>query len=114
MIDMNKPVRRFLALFLCAQPVFWMSDVALAQSLGGKSDRSADTEPPPGSEPSIAMPAPRFGLVGEQVQDASRPPELPAVDQPVDPEAYVCGPGDLLGLNFWGVQNFRLAVRVDL
>ena len=44
----------------------------------------------------------------------SPPGSLPPVDQAVDPEAYVCGPGDVLELNFWGLQNFRYRVTVDL
>ncbi|WP_242335606.1 SLBB domain-containing protein [Anaeromyxobacter sp. SG66] len=40
--------------------------------------------------------------------------EPPAIDQPVDPDQYVCGPGDVLDLNFWGVQNFKFRATVDL
>ena len=39
---------------------------------------------------------------------------MPAVDQVVDPDTYVCGPGDVLDLSFWGLQNFRHRVTIDL
>jgi polysaccharide biosynthesis/export protein len=41
-------------------------------------------------------------------------PGAPPVDEPVDPDTYVCGPGDVLQLNFWGIQNFKLLAKVDL
>lgn len=33
---------------------------------------------------------------------------------PVDPQKYVCGRGDVFELNFWGRQNFKLRITVDL
>jgi polysaccharide biosynthesis/export protein len=37
-----------------------------------------------------------------------------ALDQPIDPNAYICGPGDVFDLNFWGPQNFRMRIAADL
>jgi len=37
-----------------------------------------------------------------------------SIEQPIDPELYICGPGDIFDLNFWGAQNFRLKIAVDL
>jgi len=37
-----------------------------------------------------------------------------SLEQPIDPDQYVCGAGDGLELNFWGQQNLRLAIKVDL
>ena len=51
--------------------------------------------------------------------DASRlmapgaPPAVP-VDEPLDPERYILGPNDVLEIHFWGVENFRLRITVDL
>jgi protein involved in polysaccharide export with SLBB domain len=47
------------------------------------------------------------------------PPAAPAplplsLESPIDPETYVCGPGDVFELDFWGVQNFRLKLTTDL
>ena len=36
------------------------------------------------------------------------------MDEPIDPARYVLGPNDVLELHFWGVENFRLRVTVDL
>src|SRR5437879_2840858 len=33
-------------------------------------------------------------------------PSLP-LEQPLDPDKYICGRGDLFELNFWGRQNFK-------
>lgn len=51
------------------------------------------------TEPSRAMPA--------------TPTAFP-LDEPLDPGRYVLGPGDVLELHFWGVENFRIRVTVDL
>jgi polysaccharide export outer membrane protein len=40
------------------------------------------------------------------------PPALP-LEGPIDPDKYICGRGDVLELNFWGRQNFKLRVTVD-
>lgn len=37
-----------------------------------------------------------------------------SVEQPIDPTTYLCGPGDTFELDFWGQQNFRLRMSVDL
>ncbi len=104
--------RRGLALLLCAQPVFWMSNVALAQTLQPGSLATS----PPSAAPALTMPV----APGEtEVVRHERPmmaalPGLPAVDEPIDPDTYVCGPGDVLELNFWGLQNFKLRANIDL
>src|SRR5262249_39610595 len=36
------------------------------------------------------------------------------LEEPLDPGKYVCGRGDTFELNFWGQQNFRLRVTVDI
>ncbi len=123
----STPLRRGLALLLCAQPVFWTSNVALAQTLrpsAGSSSfdprRSGSTERTESADaPAPSLPEPRFGVVADTGVEGDRAREsagsqLPPVDEPVDADTYVCGPGDLLQLNFWGVQNFRLSVPIDL
>jgi polysaccharide biosynthesis/export protein len=37
-----------------------------------------------------------------------------SLDQPLDPNSYICGPGDAFEINFWGQQNFRLKIAADL
>ena len=36
------------------------------------------------------------------------------IEAPVDPNLYICGPGDVFELDFWGQQNFQLKISVDL
>ncbi len=123
---MRTPIRRFVALLLCCQPVFWMSDVALAQSVQQAQGTLATSPFPPagtaafppagttasasgmqqGSLPETGLPE-RMALTGPTAS-------LPPVDQLVDPETYVCGPGDVLDLAFWGLQNFKHRVTIDL
>ncbi len=127
---------RAVAVLLCCQPVFWMSNVALAQTLqspgtfpttpGETAPGSASPYQPPFTVPDLdrerdhtrdgsEMVAPRDQTgMGVSGIDRSLAARVPAIDAPLDPDAYVCGPGDILELNFWGVQNFKLRVTVDL
>jgi polysaccharide biosynthesis/export protein len=50
-------------------------------------------------------------LGGELIAPA--PPPL-SIEHPIDPVTYVCGPGDVFELDFWGTQNFRLRLTTDL
>src|SRR5439155_24235227 len=36
------------------------------------------------------------------------------LEEPLDPAKYICGRGDTFELNFWGAQNFKLRVTVDI
>jgi protein involved in polysaccharide export with SLBB domain len=131
-------IRRCIALFLCCQPVLWKSNVALAQSLqpslavDGDTDPAADPFAARRSVPGMPDTSGSGGLPqvvrGMSPPGASSPtlssptlssptlssPALPPVDAPVDPDGYVCGPGDVLDLNFWGLQNFKHRTTVDL
>src|SRR5512137_1721823 len=142
------PFWRALALFLACQPVLWMSNVALAQSLTqqgidvqqadqqrvqqamdaqraqGQGTTQGGTQPfgaqqPLGVQAPFAPPSGMPGTAGEQEmtrpgQAAPSPPTAPPVDEPIDPKRYVLGPNDVLELHFWGVENFRVRVPVDL
>jgi protein involved in polysaccharide export with SLBB domain len=152
------PFRRALALFLCAQPVFWLSDVALAQTLEQQAIgvqqadqqrllQSQAGQPLPGDAQRVYPPQPGGVMPGGVVTGqpgglfatpgttqppvattpgepdgvrADRPavpgaiPAATPVDEPVDPDRYILGPGDVLELHFWGIENFRLRVTTDL
>jgi protein involved in polysaccharide export with SLBB domain len=108
---------RCIALFLCCQPVLWKSNVALAQSIAP----SLSVSPPAATSPAALgdgelLPAERMDRPERAVAPFAAPiaPPLPALDAPIDPDAYVCGPGDVLDLNFWGLQNFKVRTTVDL
>jgi protein involved in polysaccharide export with SLBB domain len=112
--------RKLLALLLCCQPVFWMSNTALAQTLqqvpgtlGSSPFGTAGTASQTSGMQQGS--APEAGLLERSASSGSRGTQ-PPVDQVVDPETwtYVCGPGDLLDLAFRGLQNFRHRVSIDL
>jgi len=74
------------------------------------------TQPNPGDEPINSTDS-----IGQTEPPAvepiyAQPLVLPPIslEQPIDPDRYVCGAGDVLELNFWGPQNLRLKVTVDL
>ena len=60
------------------------------------------------------------GSVGEITQSASAvvgtdqqvEKSLP-LEEPVNPEKYMCGPGDEFQLNFWGRQNTSFQFLID-
>jgi protein involved in polysaccharide export with SLBB domain len=116
---MPPKIRQFLALLLCCQPVFWMSNVALAQTLQQTPGTLANSPyNPVGGQPTTPGMqqgfTPEAGSPERTNSTVSSASLLPAVDQPVDPETYICGPGDVLDLSFWGLQNFRHRVTIDL
>jgi protein involved in polysaccharide export with SLBB domain len=111
----SKPFRRSLASFLAAQPIFWMSNVAYAQTLqtpggfgAGGAAAGGVTAPGPIAPGDTEVTRAERGLV------SAGAPAAPAIDETIDPDKYVCGPGDVLELNFWGVQNFKLRITVDV
>ena len=83
----------------------------IAPSLPGEPGTSA---------PASAVPM-QVGLPQDtEVVQAERPvinpggvPTLP-LEEPLDPDKYICGRGDIFELNFWGRQNFKLRMTVDL
>ncbi len=133
---MHSRPRKILALVLCCQPVLWMSNVALAQSLlqasgaGLGADRPGSARgrglAPAGSvtvpEPDDAAGVeaetggPRLPTTADTLRLDTRSPAqpLPPLDQPIDPATYVLGPGDQLEINLWGLQNLKLPAVVDL
>ena len=61
----------------------------------------------------ITMPSGTEVMGAETVATSSSAAPV-AMEQPIDPDAYICGPGDQFELNFWGGQNFRLRFAADL
>ena len=177
---MSAPLRRGLALFLAAQPIFWMSSATYAQVLqdptvyggtpatapgglggagagpgdygagaggygsapGGYGGTPGTYGGAPGGLGSVPggygpgatgyggpgyggapMPDTAGGAMGarelellrsERTGTGANAPATTPIDEPIDPDRYLCGPGDVLELNFWGVQNFRMRLTVDV
>ena len=53
-------------------------------------------------------------VMGAENAASSTAPAPVALEQPINPDQYICGSGDTFELNFWGQQNFRLKVAADL
>jgi len=86
-----------------------MSNVALAQTLQqsvGPAISLPSAGPLAPSDPEVVRP--ERGVVSAGIAAP------PATDEPLDPDKYVCGNGDVLELNFWGIQNFKLRVTIDM
>lgn len=110
------PLRRAVAILLCVQPVFWVSGVALAQALqqpvdfsGLSAGSGASTAPTPTAPGDTEIVRSDRGSINSTVAV----PGIP-LEEPLDPNTYICGRGDTFELNFWGIQNFRLRVSVDI
>ncbi len=106
---MDVALRRILCLgtVLCV-----MAALADAQPL-------PDLQPPesrgaPGGNSKIPVTVPDTETLGAEMAAVSSGPSTVSLEQPIDPATYICGPGDVFDLNFWGQQNFRLRIAVDV
>lgn len=74
-----------------------------------------DSRPPASSniDLPIALPSETEVVDPEKTREAAAPAAIP-LEAPIDPSAYVCGPGDGFELHFWGRQNFLLRLGVDV
>ena len=65
-------------------------------------------------QPFSSTPGESEGARTDRQSPATGTPGATPLDEPLDPDRYVLGPGDVLELHFWGIENFRLRVTVDL
>src|SRR5688500_12911022 len=116
---LNPLLRRLSALFLCLL-VALTSNVAAAQTL---MQRPAEPQQPaPDSSAAAGGIRPNFAGVG--APSVPLRPDAPVapgadrlsalLDKPIDAEKYVLGSGDVLDLNFWGMQSFKQRVVIDV
>ncbi len=70
-------------------------------------------EAPSNTKIPVTMPGGTEVLDAEGVASSAAPAPI-SLEQPIDPNTYVCGPGDVFEINFWGKQNFRLRITADL
>jgi polysaccharide export outer membrane protein len=61
----------------------------------------------------LSLPSETEVVDAGKARDAAVPAAIP-LEAPIDPRAYVCGPGDGFELDFWGQQNFQLRLGVDV
>lgn len=99
----------------------WVLVVAIAVlTTSVRSQPLPDPLPPDTREPTsggskipVTVPSDPEVLGAEKAAATTGAPPV-SVEQPVDPDSYVCGPGDTFELEFWGQQNFRLKIAADL
>jgi protein involved in polysaccharide export with SLBB domain len=82
-------------------------------------DRRTEQEAPRptgGSSTTMGIHAPTDTEVMSEGRGIINPQGVPTfpLEEPLDPTQYTCGRGDSFELNFWGAQNFKLRVTVDL
>jgi protein involved in polysaccharide export with SLBB domain len=98
---------------LCMLALVAISSAAFAQPLPDSLPADNKSASGPGAKIPVTMPGDPEVLGAERA--ATTAPAAPvSVEQPIDPTKYICGPGDSFELNFWGQQNFRLKISVDL
>ena len=85
-----------------------ITSVASAQSLGETPAVPSNA----GGDTKIPITAPSGDVLGGDLAAPVAP--RVSLEQPIDPETYVCGPGDMFALDFWGAQNFRIMLATDL
>lgn len=91
-----------------------IASIASAQPLPDPVPPDART-PGSGGEARIPITGPgNTEVMGAEGTGISTPPAPISIEHPIDPDAYICGPGDVFELNFWGQQNFRLRIAADL
>jgi polysaccharide biosynthesis/export protein len=97
-------MRLFVAVATCC----WVT-LAAAQP----ADVARSTAPASGSTISVTAPD-KTEVLSAESSGTSAPAASVPLDEPLDATKYICGPGDVFELNFWGQQNFRLRIAVDL
>lgn len=93
---------------LIAMIVLMVSGVVAAQPAIPSRPRE------PSGDTKIPVEAPNAEVMSAETTATSTTAAPVALEHPIDPDRYVCGPGDVFELNFWGQQNFRLRIAVDL
>src|SRR6266446_4860630 len=63
---------------------------------------------------SVAVPSDTEVVQAERPVINPSPVSTLPLEEPLDPDKYICGRGDVFELNFWGRQNFKLRVTVDM
>jgi len=97
---------------LCVLAMLLISSAAFADPMPAP-EMPVDTAVDGATKIPVTMRGTNEILGAEATATPAVPPPL-AIDAPIDPTTYVCGPGDLFELNFWGKQNLRVQFAADL
>jgi polysaccharide export outer membrane protein len=92
-----------------------MTCLAFATAANAQPSIVPDSRPTSSAsiEMPLALPGETEVVDTEKSREAATPAPIP-LEAPIDPSAYVCGPGDQFALHFWGPQNFQLHLGVDV
>src|SRR6267142_1889089 len=109
------PFRLLAALLIPYVALISLPGSARAQIIAPSMPGEPGTSAPASAVPmQVAVPQDTEVLQAERpVINPGGVPTLP-LEEPLDPDKYICGRGDLFELNFWGRQNFKLRMTVDL
>ncbi len=95
-----------------------IAGTALAQSLPPDPRSVEDESRSTSAGPTVPVTVRPVGdvLGGNVAAPLSVVPSQPplSIEHPIDPRTYVCGPGDVFELDFWGSQNLQLKLITDL
>jgi polysaccharide biosynthesis/export protein len=92
-----------------------LAHVAVAQPLLDPTRPESAPATSNGGGAKIPVVGPRSTeVMAAEASGATIAPAQVALEEPIDPNQYICGPGDVFELEFWGQQNFRLRIAVDL
>lgn len=72
------------------------------------------SETPSGASTSIPVSSSATEVMSAETAASSSTVTPFSLEQPINPDTYICGAGDVFELNFWGQQNFRLKIAADL
>src|ERR1700689_3642152 len=94
---------------------FFVGAIALIALLSNAWAQPAAEPLPPSADTKIPVTmSGNTEVLGAEPTAVTTAPPLISLEQPIDPDAYICGPGDVFELVFWGQQNFRLKIAADV
>jgi polysaccharide export outer membrane protein len=79
-----------------------------------RTPASSNPSSGPGVEMPLTLPTDTEVVEPGKAHDDKGAPASIALEAPIDPTTYVCGPGDGFELDFWGQQNFQIRLGVDV
>jgi protein involved in polysaccharide export with SLBB domain len=102
---------------VCRTVVALVAIASMASAQGLPDPSQPDSPPTATVDEGAKIPVTGPGnteVMGAEAEGISTSPPPISIEQPINPDAYICGPGDVFELNFWGRQNFRLRIAADL
>jgi protein involved in polysaccharide export with SLBB domain len=110
---------RFVPRFAVAVVIFTVSlrgAPVHAQTRFPTEQSEVETTRQSSGAPAIPIHTPGDTEVLHNERAGTESPNAPSypTEGPIAPEKYICGEGDIFELNFWGRQNFKLRITVDL